>query len=330
MDLKGDSAPVVLSEIGSSTNVLGKFGTNVLCLWNGRNQILLGELRGSQWIQHGAVMLDSGTRPSDVAYTPSRQLLAWSQGSNSASVYVTSLATPGRRIELRSDVSGVLPNRFSEEGSYLVAWVGNQGSMRVWNVETGQTVASPEKGAGAAAFAAGGQVMVVAEQTGYGHEIVFYDLVHTDRPPRRVPGKERSFLLAVSPGDGLVASSNDAGQIRLFDPAKGELIETIHGHLNSAGGIAFSPDGRRLISASGGRETVKLWDVGTRQELLTLTGIGGYLDAASWSDDGDVILCGPPWQAWRAPTWAEIAAAEAKDPASAGSDARGKAVNKQP
>ncbi len=97
-----------------------------------------------------------------------------------------------------------------------------------------------------------------------------------------------------------------------FSPAKGELIESVQGHLNGAHGIAFSPDGRRLISASGGRETIKLWEVGTRQELLTLTGTGGYLEAATWSADGDVILVGTPWQAWRAPTWAEINAAEAK------------------
>ena len=70
-----------------------------------------------------------------------------------------------------------------------------------------------------------------------------------------------------------------------------------------------------MISESGGRETVKLWDVGTRQELLTLTGTGSTLYAATWSADGDVILAGAPWQAWRAPTWAEINAAEAKEKA---------------
>ena len=93
----------------------------------------------------------------------------------------------------------------------------------------------------------------------------------------------------------------------------GELIEPLHGHLHAAFGIAFSPDGRRLISASGGREAVKLWDVGTRQELLTLSGAGSFLDDAKWSAEGDVILAGPPWQAWRAPSWEEIAAAEAKE-----------------
>jgi WD40 repeat protein len=119
--------------------------------------------------------------------------------------------------------------------------------------------------------------------------------------------------LAVSPDGGLVASSNEGGQVRLFDPAKGELIESVHGHLNSAFGIVFSADGRRLISADGGREAVKLWDVSTRQELLTLAGTGSILNGARWSADGDVILAGAPWQAWRAPSWEEIAASEARE-----------------
>ena len=317
MELKGDSTPVLLPGLGSSANVLGKFGTNLLCFWNGTNRIIVSELRGSELLQRGAFTLDSAARPSGAAYNPARQLLAWSEGTTSASVYVTSLATPGRRIELRSDVPGVVPFRFSQEGSSLAAATQNRLSLRVWNVETGQIVASTVGQTGDAVFAAGGQVLVVVRSTGDSHEILFYDLVHADRAPRRVPGKELSFTLAVSPDGGLVASSNDAGQVRLLDPAKGELIEILHGHLNAAAGIAFSPDGRRLISAFGGREAVKLWDVGTRQELLTLVGAGSYLAAATWSADGDVILVGAPWQSWRAPSWAEIAAAEAKEKAEA-------------
>ena len=80
-------------------------------------------------------------------------------------------------------------------------------------------------------------------------------------------------------------------------------------------GLAFSPDGRRLISTSSGRETVKLWDVGMRQELLTLVGTSTAVVRARWTADGDVILAGAPWQAWRAPSWEEINAAEAKEKA---------------
>jgi WD40 repeat protein len=180
-------------------------------------------------------------------------------------------------------------------------------------VETGLIVASLNERVRAVTFAAGGRVLVAAIEQGNDHEIGFYDLDRPGQKPRRVPGKGYAMTLAVSPDGGRVASATSAGQVRLFDPFKAELIESVHGHLNGASCVAFSPDGRRLISTSGGREAVKLWDVGTRQELLTMAGTGSLLEAARWSTDGDVILAGPPWQAWRAPSWEEIAAAEAKE-----------------
>lgn len=72
MDLKGVSTPVLLPGIGSSTHVLGKVGTNLLCFWNGTNRILVSELRGAELLQRGAVTLDSGTRPSGVVHNPER------------------------------------------------------------------------------------------------------------------------------------------------------------------------------------------------------------------------------------------------------------------
>ena len=195
--------------------------------------------------------------------------------------------------------------------------------MRAWNVETGQIVASinqnfseadrssrwPES----ACFAANGRVLVVAILHRTRNEIGFYNLARPDQVPQRVPGGFLEETLAVSPNGELVAASSLGGQVLLFDAAKGELIGSFHGHLNTADGIAFSPDGRRLFSTNNGREAVKLWDVGTGQELLTLAGADEYLQKARWSADGDVILAGPPWQAWSAPSWEEITAAEAKE-----------------
>ena len=47
--------------------------------------------------------------------------------------------------------------------------------------------------------------------------------------------------------------------------------------------------------------------------MLTLPGAGSFLTLAAWSPDGDVITAGVPSQVWHAPTWEEIAAAEAKE-----------------
>ncbi|MCX6922139.1 MAG: hypothetical protein NT154_02800, partial [Verrucomicrobia bacterium] len=313
VDLKLDTPTVSLPEIATSTNVLGWFGTNLLCYWNGTNQILVREWRGAEFIQGGAIALDSATRPAGLAYNATRQLLAWTEGSSSNSVYLASLAAPERRTELWGDVPGLIPFLFSEDGNHVAASTKGRDCVRVWKVGTGQIVASIKDPVTAPTFAAGGRVLVVAVWRGKDHEIEFYDLARPDRAPRRVLVRDEFESLAVSPDGGLVALSTLDGQVRLFDPAVGELIESLHGHLNGVFGIAFSPDGRRLISASGGRESVKLWDTGTRQELLTLAGAGSALGVARWSADGDVILDGSPWQAWRAPSWEEIAAAEAKE-----------------
>lgn len=312
LDLKLASAPQPLFEIGFSTNVLGWFITNILCHWDGTNQIQVRELCGSAFIQRGAVSLDSGAHPTGFAYNTTRQLVAWTEGTSPNSVYLKSLATPGCRMELKSDVPGLVPFRFSGDGKYLAAAIKGRDSLRAWNVETGQIVASSGGIIRDAAFAAGDRVLVVVIEPVTDHEIRFYDLSHTDQSPRRVPGRHSPSSLSVSPDGGLVALSTVGGLLRLFEPLTGELSSDLHAHLNGAFGIAFSPDGRRLISAGGGREAVKLWDVGTRQELLTLAGTGSLLVATTWSADGDAILAGPPWQAWVAPSWEEIAAAEAQ------------------
>jgi WD40 repeat protein len=322
-DLGGDAPPIPLTGIAESNQVLGGFGTNLICHWDGTNQILIRELRGTEFTNRGAIMLDSGKRPGRVAGNLEGRLLAWSEPSSSNSVFVVNLATPDRRVELKVDVPGVEPFLFSDDGTFLVTvqHYEDRGDsymrfVRAWNIKTGRIVASIDKPIQGAVLAGGGRVLVVVHADSNAHETVFYDLADPERAPRRVPGRHISSGLAVSPDGRLVASTTEWGLVQWFDPLKGELIEAVRGHLNGAFGIRFSPDGRRLISATGGRDTVKLWDVGTRQELLALSGSPGPLCyEARWTPDGDTILAGAPWHSWRAPSWEEIAAAEAKDKA---------------
>jgi WD40 repeat protein len=248
-----------------------------------------------------------------VAYNAARQLLAWTEGTSSASVYLVNLATPGRRIELRSDVHGLEPWEFSDDGSYLIGVTEDWNSLRVWKVETGQIVASVKAPFRGGTFAAAGRVLALNIMQGFNQELQFYDLSHPDQVPRRHSVGD-SFSFAVSP-DCRDGAGTSGGLVQWFDCVKGDLIESVRGHLNSAFKVAFSPDGRRLISTSGGQEAVKLWDVGTRQELLTLGGSGSLIKDAQWSADGDVIFAflPGPWQVWRAPSWEEIDAAEAKN-----------------
>jgi WD40 repeat protein len=50
-------------------------------------------------------------------------------------------------------------------------------------------------------------------------------------------------------------------------------------------GVCFSPDGRRVVTA-GGDATVKVWDAGSGQEILTLKGHTRSVTSVAFSPDG--------------------------------------------
>ena len=126
--------------------------------------------------------------------------------------------------------------------------------------------------------------------------------------------------LALSPGNDSFALAHEPGGVSLWlgeNADEGLAVSqsaTITGSLMGVHSLLFSADGRRLVAGSAGHEAIRLWDTATRQDLLTLGGRGSIFVQPAYSSDGSIlgaINSARQLHLWRAPTWEEIAEAEA-------------------
>jgi WD40 repeat protein len=108
-------------------------------------------------------------------------------------------------------------------------------------------------------------------------------------------------------------AASEYGYARLWETATLREGPTFKGVLLGIHSVAFSPDGKRLATGSGHREAVRLWDVESGQELLTLDGQGSIFGPTAFSADASLLGSMSDTDVlhlWRAPSFAEIDAIE--------------------
>ena len=85
---------------------------------------------------------------------------------------------------------------------------------------------------------------------------------------------------------------------------------SLKGDAGQAYSFAFSPDGKRLAS-SGDNKRIKLWDINTGREMMSLVGHSQSVSGLAFSPDGSFIVSSSDDKTirfWRAATEAEAQA----------------------
>ena len=156
---------------------------------------------------------------------------------------------------------------FNPDGTRIASLSSVDRSLRVWDTETGQEIASTEITGllSHMTFSPDGRRLA-----GAGFSLTVWDGESLEELKKIEDEKRHISAFAFSPSGAEIATCRGDG-IRLWDADSGEEIASLKGFRGSAMDIAFCPTGTRLVTAS--RDgTTRLWDVGLRNEVSTLYG----------------------------------------------------------
>ncbi len=203
------------------------------------------------------------------------------------------------------------------------AGYGKDDTARLWDAVTGEcvvTLTGHKQGVRAVAFSADGKKALtgsvdgtaklwdaatgVCLQTFTGHKSEVTSVAMSPDGTRVLTGADRSYSsLDMSPYD------NNA---KLWDAATGACVATLPGHTQGVWAVAFSPDGKTMLTGAEGG-TVRLWDAAACTELRALASSEDAVPASAltFSPDGTKVLTGswdPSAIVWDAATGALLQA----------------------
>ena len=217
-------------------------------------------------------------------------------GQNDGTIRLWDASNGDELLTIRGHQRNVVTSVSFSPDDTLIVSTGLDKTSKLWDAKTGKEIRQwrdEKRPIKEARFSRDGKRLIMAHHAG---EISSWDVASGDElelfqdydPSAAQP------CLAISADGKQIASGSFNATIKIWDET-GKLTTTLQGHKNPIRSLSFSPDGKRIVSVSGGivlpsnDHTVKLWDVATGEELISLSGRPHQGSNILFSPDGSMI-----------------------------------------
>lgn len=190
--------------------------------------------------------------------------------------------------DLVGHASSVVACEVLPDGRRMVSASSDQ-TLKVWDLETGKTVATLTGHAGvvsACAVTPDGRRVVSAS---YDQTLKVWDL-ETGRAVATLTGHTGIVsACAVTPDSRRVISASYDQTLKVWDLETGYEVATLAGHVDRVTACAVFPNGRRIVSASWD-QTLQVWDLETGRSMTMLVGHAARVIACAITPDGQRVV----------------------------------------
>lgn len=232
------------------------------------------------------------------AFSPDGGRLAAANREGGLSIW--DAATGQELMSLRGDAPTITTVAFNPDGTKVAAAGGTSGIVHIWDTASGERLVT---------FQNDSEIMRLVF-TLSGEQIWSHDwrgsakswIVATGEPMTGLRNNTRRVCYTIiwdaelSPGGRFWAAAGYDGQAYVFE-AKGEpeddaiysIVYSLRRHSGNVTGVAFNPEST-ILATSAFDGKVKLWDMETGDELLTLTDRALPLGGVDFSPDGRYVV----------------------------------------
>ncbi|MFO0964748.1 MAG: WD40 repeat domain-containing protein [Gemmataceae bacterium] len=167
-------------------------------------------------------------------------------GGTDNHIHWIEVATGKPRLDLDGHKNAIASLTLAPDGLTLLSGAWDNG--RIWDLLSGETLETLEHAdsVGSMAISPDGRWLACEQHKTGIHVRKFLG----DAKPRRLPGPGAFDLAFSRDGQTLVAACKDE-KLRIWDVASGKLLKEWQGHTGWQMSVAFSPDGRTLLTGGG-------------------------------------------------------------------------------